>query len=226
MDTQPLKIAVALLTYNRMGFLQRTLTSLDQTPGAWTLDMVDNGSIDGSAEFVRSHGGYANTDGNRTVGHGMNLSIGMALERKPDIVLFTADDYEYRRGWLDKLAAFWQAAPACVVIASLNPEPLYAWNAITGSGEAGGVRYITRVSLGGSQWSFRAKDWPLIGPIAEKTGGEDLEICYRLIRKGYSLAQLDLSVHAGEKNSAWGNQSWIYAQALPPAVMDWLGGEG
>lgn len=220
----PLTVSVAVLTYNRLAYLRRTLESLDGTPGPWTLDIVDNGSGDGTAEYVRERGGYCNADGNHTVGHGMNLAIGLALARKPDIVLFSADDYEYRPGWLERLVAFWRAAPPDIAIASLNLEPAYSWNAVTGLVEYGGVRGITRTSLGGSQWSLRSADWSRIGPIREATGGEDLEICRRLIGQGYRLAALDLSVHAGERESAWGNQSWTYARPLPESVTEWMGG--
>ena len=218
-----MKIAVAVLTYNRLSLLRRTLASLEAVPGQnWTIDIVDNGSTDGSAEFVRGNGGYANTDGNHTTGHGMNLVISMALERRPDIVLFTADDYEYKRSWLDSLEAWYGAAPADVVLTSLNLEPAYGWNGISEFVEYGGVRGVIRASLPGSLWSFRASDWPKIGPIREATGGEDLEICQRLQRNGYKLAALNLSEHTGEKASAWGNQSWHMAQPLANNVLEWM----
>jgi len=54
----------------------------------------------------------------------------------------------------------------------------------------------------------------MIGPISEKTGGEDLEICARLRASGGLLCALDLAEHIGEKRSSWGNRSYLFAQPL------------
>jgi glycosyltransferase involved in cell wall biosynthesis len=221
MAVQPLKIAVALLTYNRFDLLRRTYTSLC-AGGAFALEMVDNGSTDGSAAWVLGCGGYANRDGNHTTGHGMNLAITRALAHAPDIVLFTADDYAYQPGWYEKLAAFWTHAPAEIALAALNVEPLWGWNGVTAQVAYGGVRALLRDSLPGSNWSFRAADWPRIGPVAEKTGGEDLEICQRLRAAGRQLAALHLAEHTGAQCSVWGNQSWTYARPLPEELLRWM----
>lgn len=209
-----IKVAVAILTWNRKDLFKRTLRSLKNTEYPYALSIVDNGSTDGTERIVRSLGGYLNTTGNHTAGYGMNLAITRALMCKPDIVVFTADDYEYRSGWLETLVNFWKHAPDSVILVTCNLEPVYGWNTVRGMVEYGGVRALVRDSVPGSNWSFRARDWPLIGPLQEKTGGEDLAVCARLRERGYSLCALDLAEHIGEKQSSWGNRSYLFGQPL------------
>jgi len=215
-----MKLAVAVLTYNRQELFLRTLHSIQEGLHQYPilereLVVVDNGSTDGSAELLQGMiGGYCNTDGNHTVGHGMNLAITRALASKPDLVLFTADDYEYKPGWASKLARFWWWAPPEVALVCCNLEPDYDWNKPHQVVASGGEIALARESVPGSNWSFRASDWPLIGPLAETTGGEDLAVCKRLRQAGRLLCALDLTEHIGERQSAWGNGSWRYARPL------------
>lgn len=214
MDTAPLKVAVALLTYNRQDMLVRTLGSLKNPDYPYFPVIVDNGSTDGSAELVREIGGVLNKSGNHTTGRGMNIAIEEAMKYEPDIILFTADDFEYRKGFLQRLVSFWNEAPEDIVMASCYLEPAWEWNKIIKVDTAGGQRYAIRTSIPGSNWSFRARDIDKIFPVSEQTGGEDLAVCNRLRQQRYRLAALDLVVHIGEEQSAWGNQSWRYAQPI------------
>jgi len=129
--------------------------------------------------------------------------------------VFSADDYKYKPGWAARLLAFWQAAPSWVGLASLNWEPVYPWNAVLDDLTIGGERTLLRATVPGSSWSFRASAWRnIFGPLADQTGGEDLTVCRDLQAKGYKLAALDLTEHIGERESAWGNQSWQRAEPL------------
>lgn len=231
MDIQPLKVAVCVLTYNRVHYLVRTIDSLfdARRRDDYRLLVYDNGSTDDTRRYLAEYDGTGLFDECRfnnlpihTAGYGMNRAIEMALETKPDIILFSADDYSYKRDWYGKFCAFWQAAPPDVKLASLNLEPAYPWNEITEKVEYGGVRALIRTTVGGSNWSFRVEDLDLIYPLREITGGEDLEVCRRLTGNGHKIAALDLTVHEGEKNSCWGNQSWVYAQPLPQSALDWM----
>jgi glycosyltransferase involved in cell wall biosynthesis len=209
-----MKIAIALLTYNRQQLFLRTLNSIYNAWYPYNLSIFDNGSTDGTAQIVKGIGGEVNTTDNHTTGYGMNRVIEMAMKHNPDVIVFTADDFYYRKLWLKKLVSFLDHAPADIVLTSCYLEPMWHWNQIGSIGEAGGERYAIRASLPGSNWVFRAKDIDKIYPIAEKTGGEDLEICGRLRGNGLRLAALDLVKHTGEEQSAWGNESYKYAKPL------------
>ena len=209
-----MKIAVALLTYNRKMLFLQTLNSLYSAGHPYSLCIYDNGSSDGTGQIVEEIGGMVNKGESHTTGYGMNRVIEMAMSHDPDLILFTADDFRYCKDWLARLVSFWQAAPADIVMTSCYLEPSWPWNTITELSDAGGERYAIRDSIPGSNWSFMARDLEKIYPIREATGGEDLEICKRLTSNGLKLAALNLVEHVGEKESVWGNESWRYSQPL------------
>ena len=216
-----MKFGVGVLTWNhrktgREQMFYATLLSL--TNGGLPVDVVvvTNGSTDGTQDTVRRLGGIVD-DGNSQIWYGMTRAIEEVIARGADIVLFTADDITYYPGWADKLAAFWADAPEEVKLCSLILEPVYPWNTIRGTVEAGGLRAILRDSVGGCSWSFRASDWPTIGPLPQVMPSEDLLTCQKLVGQGYYLAALDLGDHVGDRVSAWGNESWKYAQPLDRA---------
>lgn len=225
-----MRVAVAVLTYNRFDLLYRTLASLRRSGHPFALHLLDGGSTDPlQREFVLANGGRLAQIA--TVGESVNVAVNWALESKPDLILFTADDYEYRAGWLAALVRFWEAVSPDVALVSCNLEPEYSWNTVQDVIDAGEVRTprgtyhtgraLVRSTLPGSNWSFRASMWPQIGPLEHRTGGEDLAVCRRLWGQGYRLAALDLAEHIGEGDglSAWGNESW--RQAIPLDRQKW-----
>lgn len=207
-----MKLAIGVLSYNRKDMLTKTVTSLYKSNA--DVFLYDNGSTDGAEEIVKALGGFVNNSGNHTTGYGMNKVIGMALESNPDIILFTADDFVYSDGFDEKILEFWRNAPQDVKLASCYLEDLWEWNTVRELADAGKTHYAIRDTIPGSNWMFRVSDKHLILPIAERTGGEDIEICRRLNEQGYKLAALDLVEHIGEKQSAWGNESWKYSKPI------------
>ena len=220
-----MKVSICLLTYNRKMLFLETLRSIYDAGYPYALHIYDNGSTDGTAEIVQEIGGTLNDGKNHATGYGMNRVIEQGLAAGSDLIVFTADDFHYRVDWLKSLVSFWQQAPERVLMASCYLEPSWHWNEIEHVNTINGERYAIRTSIPGSNWTFRAADAPLILPISEKTGGEDLEICKRVREQGYRLAALDLVKHTGEKLSAWGNGSWRTAQPLDlPALgfEEWM----
>jgi len=218
-----MKIGVGVLTFNhkttgREQMFYDTLLSLTNGGQAVDVVVVTNGSTDGTQDTVRRLNGIVD-DTNSQIWYGMQRAIEECIARGADVVLFTADDIVYAEGWADRLAAFWQDAPEEVKLCSLILEPVYPWNTIRGTLDAGGMRAILRDSVGGCSWSFRAADWPTIGPLEQIFPGEDLACCRKLISQGYYLAAVDLGDHVGERLSAWGNES--YKIAVPVDRERW-----
>ena len=216
-----MNIAASVLTFDhirtgRADMFARTCLSLTDGGAPVSIRVVTNGSTDGTQDVVKRLGGIVD-DTHKQVWYGMEVGIADAIERGGDIILFTADDIEYRHGWAEKLLAFWQDAPDEVILACLFLEDVWPWNTVRGYIDTAGGRALLRDSVPGSCWSFRAKDWPTIGPLPRIMPGEDMEVVKRLTGQGYLLAALDLATHTGEAHSAWGNQSHTWSVPLDRA---------
>lgn len=211
-------ISVGLLTFNqfrthRDGLFRNTLASIQAETHEHTLDIVTNGSTDRTDVVVRKLGGIVDNT-NSAAWYGMERAIQTALSHAPDIVVLSADDLTYHAGWMDRLSAFWQAAPEDIVLASLFLEGVWEWNTVTDAVDIGGQRVLIRTSLPSASWSFRARDVDKILPLERTSPGEDLALCRSLRANGYRLAALDLAEHSGARQSAWGNRSFEYEQPL------------
>ncbi len=213
-----MKLIAVCLTFNhkktgREQMFYDTLLSLTRGDVPVEIITVTNGSTDGTEAVVRRLNGLVDDTDSR-IWYGMTIGIEEAIRRGADIVLFTADDITYYDGWADRLITFWRDAPDEVKLCSLLLEPVYPWNTIRGTLDAGGLRALLRDSVGGCSWSFRARDWPVIGPLPQVMPGEDLAVCQKLVSQGYYLAAVELGDHVGEAHSAWGNQSHLHAQPI------------
>lgn len=220
-----LTLAVALLTFNRFHLCKETYDSIvPWLPKVSSMVVVDGGSsLEEQRMWVlnRPNGVLLDTVG--TVGKAQTIAIDLAIDafkmehggHLPDVVVFSADDYVYHQNWVSRLMQFWVAASPQVGLATLNWEPQYPWNTVLRAATVGHQQALFRASVPGSSWSFRGTSWrTLFGPLEDKTGGEDLTVCNQLMAAGFELAALDLSIHAGERESAWGNQSWKRAVPL------------
>lgn len=214
-----MKVAACVLTYNRKALFIQTVNSMTKSGAHYVPVLYDNGSTDGTAQIVKEIGGHENKTNNHAVGYGMNRVIELAMQKAPDLIVFSADDFIYRENWLERLIDFWEHAPDDVIMASCYLEPQWEWNQIIRTGTAGNQRYAIRTSIPGSSWTFRAADVDRIFPVPETTGGEDLSTCERLRRERFRLAALDLVIHAGETQSAWGNRSYEYAEPLDKVAL-------
>lgn len=213
-------ISVGLLTYNqfktgRAQMFRQTVASIAEGAAGedYTLNIVTNGSTDGTQNIVTALGGVA-YDAPSVMWHGMQTAIELAASHKPDIIVFTADDIRFHEDWMPKLTAFWKAAPKQLKLVSLIVEPEWGWNTPTGKFRAGGIPGIYRDSAPGCCWSFRGSDIDLILPLPQESPKEDLLTCERLREAGHKIGQIELADHIGEKQSAWGNESWRTAKPL------------
>lgn len=198
-----MKVAVAVLTYNRQPLFRQTIESLKQTALPYERVIVDNGSTDGTAALVAKMGGICNQD-NRFIGHGLRVAMKAALRTKPDLVLFTADDYLYCRGWLENLVRWWENAPRNAGLATLNVEPVFHWNTILGVLQVDGLWSFERRTVPGACWSFRPALWPQIAPLVPDDSHKyDHRVCTELRASGWRLYALPLAEHAGAGQRTW-----------------------
>jgi len=199
-----MKVAVAVLSYNRLGLWTRTLDSLKRTDYPFEMVLYDNGSTDGTAEKVAALGGICNQTDNHWIGHGFRECTRLALEHEPDLILLSGDDYEYKEGWLEKLVAFWEAAPADVALCSCHIYEVFRWNAILGAETFGQQRALRRQTLAGDNWSFRSALWSEIEMLIPDDGHKyDKDVSRTLTRRGCKLYELDLATHIGAGHRIW-----------------------
>jgi GT2 family glycosyltransferase len=204
-------IAAAVLTYNlfvhgRLDLFRQAVESLSE-PGVVVIP-VDNHSTDGTADVIREMGGYCSLDELTTCGHGTNLCARVAIGTGATLCVLSDDDMWWRPGWSDHLRAWWSEAPDDVLLTGCHLEPVFPWNLIHGRIVCGGIPGLIRASTGAASWSFRADDWPRIGPVPERRQGwGDVPACGRVWASGARVAQVDLAEHAGHGRSSWGNRT-------------------
>ena len=100
------EISVIIATRNRADSLRRLLPRLlEQSPGlAWELVVVHNGSTDDTAEVLAGMAGKLRTVVEPLPGKSRALNRAMAAARG-ELLVFTDDDVEPDRAWLDEIAA-------------------------------------------------------------------------------------------------------------------------
>jgi len=199
-----MKVVAAVLSYNRRALWKRTVKSLDRSTLPLELVFYDNGSSDGTEALVVQRGGVCNKTGNHSIGHGVRAAVGLALNRRPELVLLSGDDYEYHDRWLEHLVAFWRAAPADVAICTLSIEPAYHWSPVLSTKVIGGQVVLVRRTVPGANWSFRPGLWGEIESlIPDNSHKYDHRVCAALNEAGRWLCALPLAEHIGEGRRSW-----------------------
>lgn len=226
-----MKVAAVVLTYQavstgRLELLEQTLASLGE---ADFLQVVDNGSVDGTRELVEARGGVSHDGPLHTSGHGNNLAARVAYGTDADLCVFSDDDMFWRPGWREKLEAWWSEAPDDLAMTGCHIEPDFHWNTIHERIVCGGIPGLVRESTGGASWSIPRSLLDVFfapaGIWQQNQGYGDVMACNRVTERGYRIAQIDLADHAGQGQSTWGNATESkYGWDLQP-VLQILEGE-
>lgn len=218
-------ISVAVLAYNifktgRNQMFKETLTSIVTCGVDFDLTLVSNGSTDGTSQYVKDLGGIV-YDSNSKMWYGWDLAMReahrKAEENGREIIVFSADDIYYYPNWGVRLLDYWRSVPEDVKVTSLFLDPVWEWNTVISADDAGDTRYLVRETVGSASWTFRTEDYHLMLPVPQESPGEDHLLTARLKEQGYKIAQIELADHIGEEQSAWGNQSHLYATPLDRA---------
>lgn len=122
--TAPPTVSVIIINYNGGGILpviRESISSIkNQTMSDWELILVDDGSTDGSNEFLSSFasdGGIRFVQGShRGVGSARNLGLEIARGR---YLAFLDNDAIPAKDWLEQVVTFCEAHPECGAGASL-----------------------------------------------------------------------------------------------------------
>lgn len=100
-------IAIVILTWNGLKYTRRCLESLDLSslPTWVEVIVVDNGSIDGTVEYLRKINNIRLIENKQNLGYSRAVNIGIqAAQPDSDIVLLNNDVELIETDWLDRLS--------------------------------------------------------------------------------------------------------------------------
>lgn len=209
------KISVVIATCNRINNLKSCLGScLEQkaTTEDFEIIVVNDGSVDGTAEFLQSMSAndmfrFVNQS-NAGVAVARNVGIGIAAS---GIIAFTDDDCIVPPDWIETILNYWDKADDDIAgiggpldtVTSDNDSFVSQYLAYIDEFnyipvlKAGLVRpvHVSRLTgreivpyLRTSNASFRKSCLLEVGGFSsafQKPGGEDPDLCYRMLAKGY-----------------------------------------
>jgi GT2 family glycosyltransferase len=210
-------ISVVTLTHNKLEYSRRCLTSLLATSfGPWELVVIDNGSSDGTREWLKELGAQAeaNDVGFQTVLNDGNIGCSTARNQGSAVarghyVVFVDNDIALRsQNWLRDLANCLDRNPECAMVGPklVYPYPPHdiqcAGSAVSRSGR---VQFMGRGESNDSpRHNQRREVQCLISAcimvrktVLDQAGGfdeafnpveyEDIDLCYRMRSLGHRL---------------------------------------
>jgi GT2 family glycosyltransferase len=190
------RIALAVVTRNRSGFLERyVLESLRHAPRRDVeVVLVDQSDDEATARLVSDIPGLRYMRSGPGLSYGRNVAV--AATRTP-LIAFTDDDVTFRDGWLETIVDLFEETPEAGAVCGRgrdehgNERPggrpgKYSWPA-------------NPFDLGGGfNLSFRRAALADAGPFDANLGagtalraGEDTDMLYRVLRAGWSVVCSD-----------------------------------
>lgn len=110
-----MNLLICLITYNRLGYTQRTLESLKKTIDVpYHLVVVDNDSTDGTLEWLKTQGLHlVQNPENLYPGRACNIgwSMGLLNYPQPTYLMRCDNDMEFAPNWATKAKEYFDAMP-------------------------------------------------------------------------------------------------------------------
>jgi GT2 family glycosyltransferase/glycosyltransferase involved in cell wall biosynthesis len=202
------RVAVVMLTWNALAFTRRCLAALqDRTDHpAWRLVVVDNGSTDGTVEWLRRQDWLTLLENDTNLGFTKGCNIGIAAcAPDEDVVLMNNDVDVVDRAWLTKLQDTAYADDTTGVVGSRLVHPdgtvlhlgAYMQPVTVMGQQIGGfeldVNQCTRdrpvESVVFAQAYIRRSCLDRVGPLDEDLFAyfEDSDYCLRALRAGFGV---------------------------------------
>lgn len=192
-----MKLSVVTPTHNKAALLARTLASLDAQDlpsDVFEVVVVDDGSTDGTAAFLRSHRAghgftWVSQEGNRGRAAARNLGLSRA---GGDLVVFLDDDMELVPGFLRAHRDFHERNANAVGVGNVvnHPEisaaPIDRYMSTRGAQKIKDRGPLPWKYLSTNNVSVMRKDLDAVGGFDEgfvTYGFEDLELGYRLVKE-------------------------------------------
>ncbi len=97
-------VTVVTANWNTLPFLEALVSAVQRhSPEGTRIVVVDNGSVDGSREFLRSRPDVDSILLPLNVGHGVALDLGVAKARTETIAVLDVDAFPIADNWLDEV---------------------------------------------------------------------------------------------------------------------------
>ena len=212
-------LTVVLTTYNRKELFKRTVASLHSANATFRLVVVENHSTDGTKELAQdmtSKGVITELLLPETklpmLYQTQLMGIDYILKDSlPDLILMTADDFEYKPEWLEAVSSWFKEAPPNVAYCTLYKEPEWWWNATYSTLKSDGHISYVRRTVPGACWVFNLDGWKFIEPnfrAWSHDGQLDVNMCEWVYKNNRICCALDLAEHIGKHASLYGNISY------------------
>lgn len=203
------KVSVVVLNYNGKRFLKDCLSSIrkqDYPSGLTETIVVDNGSTDGSADFVRKRFGWAKIiENGKNLGFSKGNNAGFE-KSKGDYVLLLNNDATIERSWISRAVEGFPARAAAIggKIYFWGSNKLWFAGGVVdalgntfhrgfGENDAGRfdraceVDYISGCAIMVSRKAVGKVGW-LFDPIYSPIYYEEVDFCTRARKGGYKIA--------------------------------------
>lgn len=204
-------VDIIVITFNGMRFLERCFRAIERTnyPN-YRVILVDNGSEDGSADFIAEHFPYCHvirTGRNLGFAGGNNVALRLSLEQKAEFVVLLNDDaFICDPEWLTKAVTIANANPLIgmvgfeVVKSTGLDDPAANCPPI---GTLPALRSVSRID--GCSLFIRSAVLRRIGLLDEIyfMYGEEDDLEMRALAAGYTLVAVDSIIsHVGGATSS------------------------
>lgn len=194
-----------MVTYNRLELTKKTLDSLfSNTSGPYRLIVVDNGSTDGTVEWLQECKEQCNTfwdlqlnPKNMGIAIGRNQCLQLAKKYNSEYLSTIDNDIEFPEDWLRKCLDVLKVNPKMAIGLNMEgiPYPLIVKNGKT-------VQYKKEGNLGTACTVFNSELHNKIGFFTTEFGlygEEDADFFFRARYAGYEMAYLEeMGTHLGQ----------------------------
>jgi GT2 family glycosyltransferase len=200
-----MQISLIVVTYNSVALLPAFFAALEAHSPQAELVVVDNGSHDGTPQYVaRMHPRARLLANPENVGFGRACNQGAALAGGEALV-FLNPDVTVTPGWLEHLSAHLVEQPGVAVIA---PETLYPGHLPMPAAPGPALEAVAAVP--GSALMIRRSAWLQLGGFDQRICmyWEDTELCWRAWLLGWQVV-VDHSTHVfHERGASGGGRAW------------------
>ena len=185
-----MKLSICALAWNQLELTEKFVASIKKnTTVPYELIMVDNGSCDGTQEYIKEQADkYHLFSKNTGFAHGFNKAISMA---EGEFIAICNNDTEFPKNWFEKLSQTFAKDPKCGLVypcytsggkialrfwPGWRVKKLRKFNKEMPSGVAILSKLaIFRDELGGFSGDF------------EIAGGEDFDLCFKAWAADYNI---------------------------------------